>query len=250
MFKLYVQFLSDAGLLGVTTIGIDGSKFKAVNSKKNNYNQAKIDKHRQFIEDKTTKYLQDLDSLDKEEEEASGEEANLKKEKIAQGLKKLKERTIKYDTLQEQLNATTDRQISTTDRDSRSIIIVKSIVEVAYNVQNAVDDKHNLIVHTEATNINDGKALHRAAMQARDNLGLQKEKALMVLADKGYHTGAELQACQDEGMITHVAYKEQPGVKHIAHEFLAESFNYDKGADSYTCPAGAVLSSLGRSGHQ
>lgn len=34
MFRLYVQFLGDAGLLGKTTIGIDGSKFKAVNSKK------------------------------------------------------------------------------------------------------------------------------------------------------------------------------------------------------------------------
>ena len=34
MFKLYVQFLSDAGLLGKKTIGIDGSKFKAVNSKR------------------------------------------------------------------------------------------------------------------------------------------------------------------------------------------------------------------------
>jgi len=39
MFRLYVQFLGDAGLLGKTTIAIDGSKFKAVNSKKNNYNQ-------------------------------------------------------------------------------------------------------------------------------------------------------------------------------------------------------------------
>ncbi len=245
MFRLYVQFLSDAGLLGVTTIGIDGSKFKAVNSKKANFNQAKIDKHRRFIEDKTERYLQDLDSLDKEEEEASGEEANLKKEKIAQGLKNLKERTIKYDTLQEQLNATEDRQISTTDRDSRSIIIVKSIVEVAYNVQNAVDDKHNLIVHTEATNTNDGKALHRAATQAKQNLGLGKEEPLMVLADKGYHTGAELDRCQQDGMITHVAYKEQPSVKHIATEFLSESFAYDKQSDSYTCPAGAVLTSLG-----
>src|SRR3954471_13292376 len=61
MFRLYVQFLGDAGLLGKTTIGIDGSKFKAVNSRKSNYNQNKIDKHRQFIEDKTEKYLQDLD---------------------------------------------------------------------------------------------------------------------------------------------------------------------------------------------
>ena len=67
----------------------------------------------------------------------------------------------------------------------------------------------------------------------------------MILADKGYHTGAELQHCQQDKMITHVAYKEQPSVKHIANEFLAESFNYDKATDTYTCPAGAVLTSLG-----
>ena len=60
MFKLYVQFLSEAGLLGKTTIGRDGCKFKAVNSKKNNYNQKKIDKHQQFIKDKAEKYLQEL----------------------------------------------------------------------------------------------------------------------------------------------------------------------------------------------
>jgi transposase len=245
MFKLYVQFLDDAELLGKTTIGIDGSKFKAVNSKKNNYNQKKIDKHRQFIEDKTTKYLQELDELDKQEQAGDKDELPIKKEKIKQGLEKLKERTIKYDTLQKQLDDTTDKQISTNDPDSRSIIIVKNIVEVAYNTQNAVDDKHNLIVHTQATNTNDGKALHKVAIQAKQNLQLQKEDTLTVLADKGYHTGAELQHCQQENMITHVAYKEQSGVKHIADEFLSESFDYDKSTDSYTCPAGAVLTSLG-----
>lgn len=243
LFKLYVQFLDEAGLLGKTTIAIDGSKFKAVNSKKNNYNQKKIDKHRGFIEDKTVKYLQELDELDKQE--STADELAIKKEKIAQGLKKLKERTIKYDSLQEQLDNTEDKQISTTDGDSRSIIIVKSIVEVAYNTQNAVDDKHNLIVHTQATNTNDGKALYQAALQAKENLQLQKEDKLMVLADKGYHTGAELQQCQQSNMITHVAYKEQPSVKHIANEFLSESFAYDKATDSYTCPAGATLTSLG-----
>ena len=243
MFRLYILFLNDAGLLGKSTIAVDGSKFKAVNSKKNNYNQKKIDKHRQFITDKATKYLAELDELDKEE--IASDEVMVKKEKIKQGLEKLKERTIKYDTLQQQLNNTTDRQISTTDADSRSILITNSIVEVAYNVQNAVDDKHNLIVHTGVTNSNDGKALHKAAAQAKQNLQLEKEGSLMVLADKGYHTGAELQQCQQDNMVTHVAYKEQPGVKHIANEFLAESFSYDKATDSYTCPAGAVLTSLG-----
>lgn len=243
MFKLYVHFLSDAGLLGKSTIAVDGSKFKAVNSKKNNYNQQKIYKHQQFIADKTTKYLQELDELDKEEN--NSDELQIKKEKISEGLQKLKERTIKYDSLQAQLKATDDRQISTTDVDSRSILVTKAIVEVAYNVQNAVDDKHNLIVHTQATNRNDGKALHNAAMQAKANLQLKKEDSIMLLADKGYHTGAELQHCQQDNMITHVAYKEQPSVKHIAAEFLSENFAYDKATDSYTCPAGATLTSLG-----
>lgn len=245
MFRLYVHFLGDAGLLGKTTIAVDGSKFKAVNSKKNNYSQKKIDKHRQLIKDKAEKYVQELDELDKQEQTQSKEEVQPKRDKIKQGLEKLKERTIKYDMLQQQLDNTTDKQISTTDPDSRSILITKSIVEIAYNVQNAVDDKHNLVVQTQATNNNDGKALHKAATQAKQNLQLQKEDRLMVLADKGYHTGAELQHCQDDSMLTHVAYKEQPGVKHIANEFLAESFAYDKATDSYRCPAGAILTSLG-----
>ena len=131
MFRLYVQFMADAGLLGKTTIAVDGSKFKAVNSKKNNYSQKKIDKYKQFIEDKTGKYLQQLDELDKEEPYTDTDELNIKKEKITEGLKKLKERTIKYDTLQQLLAATDDKQISTTDTDSRSILVTKAIVEVA-----------------------------------------------------------------------------------------------------------------------
>ncbi len=100
-------------------------------------------------------------------------------------------------------------------------------------------------MHTQATNINDGKALHKAATQAKQNLQLQQTDKLVVLADKGYHTGAELHECQQDNMITHVAYKEQPSVKHISNEFLSESFDYDKATDSYTCPAGAILTSLG-----
>ena len=115
MFRLYVQFPGDAGLLNKNTIGIDGSKFiqrmlcKAVNSKKNNYSQKKIDKHQQFIKDKAEKYLQELDELDKQEQTTDKDELQIKKEKIKQGLDKLKERTIKYDSLQQQLNNTTDK---------------------------------------------------------------------------------------------------------------------------------------------
>ena len=47
-----------------STIGIDGSKFKAVNSKKNNLNQNKIDKDQQFIKNKIEKYLQEFGEID------------------------------------------------------------------------------------------------------------------------------------------------------------------------------------------
>ena len=72
MFRLYVQFLNEADLLGKKTIGIDGSKFKAVNSRKNNFNQDKIDKHQEYIADKVNKYLQELDELDKQESTVAG----------------------------------------------------------------------------------------------------------------------------------------------------------------------------------
>ncbi len=111
--------------------------------------------------------------------------------------------------------------------------------------ETVVDDKHNLIVHTKVTNTSDVRALYNAASQAKQNLQLQKEDTLMILADKGYHTGTELQQCQADNMNTHVAYKEQPTVKHIANEFLSESFSYDKVSDAYTCPAGAVLTTMG-----
>ncbi len=135
MFRLYVHFLSDAGLVGKSNIAVDGSKFKAVNSKKNNYNQNKIDKHRRFIEEKTSRYLQQLDELDAQEN-TQADDVVVKKEKIAEGLQKLKERSIKYDDIQQAPDATTARHVSTTDLDSRSILVVKSIVEVAYNVKN------------------------------------------------------------------------------------------------------------------
>lgn len=74
--------MGDAGLLGKTTIAVDGSKFKAVNSKKNNYSQKKIDKHRQLIKDKAEKYVQELDELDKQEQTQSKEEVQPKRDKI------------------------------------------------------------------------------------------------------------------------------------------------------------------------
>lgn len=243
LFKLYVQFLDELNLLDKQTIAVDGSKFRAVNSRKNNYNQKKIDKHQSMIEQKADSYIKELDELDKDETDDRG--PSYRKEEVEAALQRIVERKIKYDDLQQQLDNTEEKQISTTDAESRALIINKNIVEVAYNTQTAVDAKHNLFVHTEATSINDGKALYRATTQAKRNMNLKKEDSVDVLSDKGYHTGAELQQCHDDNIQTFVAFKEQPSVKHLQKEFLSTQFIYDKQSDSYTCPAGQTLTSLG-----
>ena len=48
-FKLFVSFLKDADLIGGEIIAIDGTKSRAHNSRKANFNQKKIDRHLEYI---------------------------------------------------------------------------------------------------------------------------------------------------------------------------------------------------------
>ncbi|HEX8315156.1 MAG TPA: transposase, partial [Flavisolibacter sp.] len=94
LFKLFVLFLKEQDVICGDGIAIDGSKFRAQNSKKNNYNQKKIDRHLTYIEEKTASYLQQLDEMDSTENSGAG--ITISKEKIQTELKKLKERKGKY----------------------------------------------------------------------------------------------------------------------------------------------------------
>ena len=52
-FKLFVLFLKDSQLVNGRTVAVDGTKVRASNSKKNNYNEKKIERHMSYIESKT-----------------------------------------------------------------------------------------------------------------------------------------------------------------------------------------------------
>ena len=81
VFKAFVSFLKGVDLLEGEYVAIDGSKFRAVNSKKNNYNQAKIDRHMAYIENKASEYLQALE----EEDSVDKTSATLKKSRRSLG---------------------------------------------------------------------------------------------------------------------------------------------------------------------
>ncbi|HSQ86360.1 MAG TPA: IS5/IS1182 family transposase, partial [Desulfobacterales bacterium] len=58
-------------LYGAEVVAIDGSKFKAVNSKKRNFNEDKLIKKLKDIEEKIEAYLQELEKNDNEESSIS-----------------------------------------------------------------------------------------------------------------------------------------------------------------------------------
>lgn len=240
VFRMFTSFLREMKLIEGEVIAVDGSKFRAVNSKKNNYNADKIDRHQQYIEKKTEEYLRQLDANDQNEEES--EWIAIKRESIVDQLKKLKEREIKYEELAKQLKSSDDPQISTTDPESKAMLINHAIVEVSYNVQTVSDSKHSLVPHFEITSANDTKALYKTASDAKQEL---EKETLTALADKGYSTGEQIAKCEQANIITLVAPRDTPSVKHLEEKYSVDNFSYNKEADTYTCPQGETLTTNG-----
>ena len=192
VFKLFVLFLKDCDLIGGQTIAIDGTKDRDHNSKKNNYNTKKIERHLCYIEEKTNEYLTQLDTNDEQDDVVKI--ANIKDK-----IDRLKNNKMKYELLQEQLTNTGESQVSTTDADARALLVQGQVVEVCYNVQAAVDDKYKLIVATHTINRNDRNALSAIALEAKESLN---KKEFKILVDKGYHNGREIQKCTEENIVT------------------------------------------------
>lgn len=240
LFKLFVLFLKDAGLVGGKIMAVDGTKIRGNNSKKNNYNPKKIERHLSYIEEKTNQYLQQLEATDQEENQAT-----IAIEQVKAKLEKLKTHKIKYEQIQQALETSDEPQVSTTDPDARALLVRGVVVEVGYNVQAAVDAQHSLVIGTHTINRNDKNALFTISLEAKENI---EQEEITVLADKGYHTAKELQACQDAGIGTIVARQElvNSNEKGTQPEYMVQHFIYNKETDTYTCPAGQTLHTTGK----
>jgi len=229
LFNAFTRFCKELELYGKTTIAIDGSKFRAQNSKKNNYNLKKINQHLDYIAKQKEDYLSSLDRNDETESK----------------LTNLESRKQKYESLKADLEQSGETQISTTDPDARALPLHMSIVEVAYNLQSAVDDKHNLIVDFDITNKNDFSALAPVSKLAKKSLELSADEKLTVLADKGYYSGKQIAECHQHNMDTLVSPKSK-GSKSKDPRVSKAKFTYNKETDSYTCPKGVTLHRQGK----
>jgi hypothetical protein len=220
-------------LFGRELIAIDGSKFKAVNSKDRNFTESKLKQLLKHIHEKIDTYLKELDQQDTLESSVRTLTADELADKIAQ----LQSRRQHYEDLLQQLDARGASQISLTDPDSRSMK-TKHGTDVCYNVQVAVDHQHKLIVAHEVTNaVTDQDQLAAMATRAKDTLDTDHVDAL---ADMGYYDGDEVKKCLAEGIIPYIP-KPDTSANTKLGLFGKADFTYDPQHDSYPCPAGQGL---------
>jgi len=212
-------------------VAIDGSKFKAVNSKENNYTPKKLQFHIARVEKHIDEYLKQLDDSDKADEKANDETSI--KEKLAW----LEKRRSELKALEEEVNNHPEKQISTVDPDSRLMKTQGMTRSVCYNLQAAVDSKHHLIVTHEVTNKPDRGQLCQVAKGVQRALG---KKEITVIADKGYYSGPDIKDTQDAGMTVLVPKGDTSGSEKKGI-FNRSRFKYDAVRDVYFCPANQVL---------
>src|SRR5262245_32571959 len=231
-----VALCRGVGLLTNASVAIDGSKFKAVNTRDKNFTRAKMERRLAQIEESVARYLSQLDTADLQEpsEALSVRTAHLKEKlaKLASELQRLK-------AIEQEMLASPDQQISLTDPDSRSMATSgRGSGIVGYNVQVAVDTQHHLIVTHAVTNSgSDRSQLANIASQAKAVLGADH---LDAVADRGYFNSPEILACEQANITVTLLKPMTSGAKSEGR-FGKQDCVYLSAVDVYRCPAGEKM---------
>ena len=233
--RQFVELCRKVGLFARAVAAIDGSKFKAVNSRDKTFTRASIQRRMEQAEASITRYLAALETADRQEGELAEAKAGRLKERIASLRKQMRDLQAR----EVEVHAAPDQQISLTDPDARAMATNgKGTGLVGYNVQVAVDTEYHLIVAHEVTNVgHDRSQLANMAGQAKAAMGTE---SLEVLADRGYFDGEEVMACEALGATPILPKPLTSGAK-ADGRFGKQDFVYLPDEDAYRCPAGERL---------
>src|SRR5438094_8185502 len=231
----FIVLCRQLNLFSEAIVAIDGSKFKAVNNRDKNFTDHKLKKRMEQLEESIGRYLAELDRADRQPTLVTEGRVSRLKEKVAA----VKAQMQRLNEIGHQLREASDRQVSLTDPDARSMATSgRGTGIVGYNVQTAVDTKHHLIVAHEVTNVgHDRTQLFSMAKQARSATG---KEALTVLADRGYFSGEEILACEEAGITVYLPKPMTSGIS-AKGRFGKQDFVYVAADDSYLCPSGEQL---------
>ena len=237
----FVGICRELKLFEQVIVAIDGSKFKAVNSRDKNFTRKSIKRRMKRLQEHIDRYLTILDEADKREPA----ETKYTAEELAEKIASMKQQMGRLQEIEEQVQAHPDKQVSLTDPDARSMAKAGGGSTVGYNVQTAVDGDNHLILAHEVTNATtDRSQLASMATKAKAALDEETEEAaeeeakdeFTVVADAGYYKGEEIVACHEAGIKALVPKVDTSG-KRAKGQYTRSDFIYDARQDEYVCPA-------------
>ena len=233
----FVALCREMGLLSAASVAIDGSKFKAVNNRDRNFTRAKMERRRAQIEESVARYLQQLDTADRQEpSDAISTKTTRLKEKIA----KLGEEMRRLAVISRLRcwRRPISRSRSPIPTRARWRRAAAAPAWSATTCRWRSRREHHLIVAHEVTNVGSDRS-QLAAMAKEAKAALQAER-LDAVADRGYFNGEEILACEQAGITVTLPKPMTSGAK-AEGRFGKQDFVYMPEEDVYRCPAGEVL---------
>ena len=239
VFRAFVRICIKLRLYEKELLAIDGSKFRAVNSKGNAYNAETLQKKLKRIDEHIAGYLAQMDKEDVSEPNVQ----SLTPEQIKEVIEELTLRKEKYQGYLEELIESGETQLLTTDPEARRMHS-KDGFHCSYNVQTAVDGGSHLIAEYEVTNHNtDQGLLQSVAHSAMETL---QTDTIEVVADKGYESREDILNCVMNGIVPNVALKYDKeeriyAIDYVENEITDEERTSTTPADIKKCIEAGVL---------
>jgi transposase len=242
-FREFLTMCDMLGLLGKSIVAVDGTKVRANNSKKKCYTPNKLQEMLNYFEKRVIEYERILTEND--EKEDYKESLDLKRTNINDIKDKLKETKAKIDeitTRKKEMQIKNIKQITMTDTDSRLMKTANKGSDIAYNAQIAVDSKNHIIVATDVTNqVSDVEQLSNMSGKVVENLNIEKDEKIIIIADKGYYSAAELIKCSEDKRIDPIVAIPGTAAPVSDEKYNIDNFKYDEVSDTYKCPEGSNL---------
>lgn len=228
----FIQFARMQGLVAGKTVAIDGSKIRAVASRKAIQRKDELDEQVRRNAQQIEHYLQLLDSQDRQDT-ASEPRA----QDIERALEQLRTRQAHVQADLQQLAQAGVNSMVAGEPDSR-VMGHPGNLSPAYNLQTAVESESHLIVaHEVTTEANDQRQLRPMAEAASQALQI----APTVIADGGYANGEHIAQLDAKGITSYVALTRSVNNQGNGTLYDRAAFTFDAAADHFTCPQGKTL---------
>jgi transposase len=236
LFKLTVRTAVNMDLVDLAVQAIDGTKLQANAAKDRTYDAKGL----QRLLERTETVIEELEK----QNEAGDDPPPVhlpEKLRQAQVLRTEVKNAIERLAAESRLE-----KINLTDNDAKFIKSRQGVV-AGYNVQTVVSplkltdpDKTGGMFVTAVDAVQDADDHHQLVNMLEQAEEMTGKKADITLADAGYHSGANLAACEERKQIVAIPESQEQRAKPPYHN----DFSYDADTDSYACSLGQTLKFL------